>query len=129
MKNYIELKTVKCVDTWPPPPLHKIFPKWYLQSYLLGVPTLAIGYRNYHNKVTDITRKSIREVLRDTRKHVPGFDPAVCLGRAHATFSSLLEYFQSLEQPVSAQDIFELRVDANGDAWVAPPTNSPNFAA
>jgi len=96
---------------------------------LLGVPTLAIGYRNYYNKVTSITRKSTREILREARKHVPGFDPAVSLGRAHAIFSALLECFRSLGQSVSAQDVFELHVDANGDTWVIPPANSQNFAA
>jgi len=128
LKNYIELKTIKCVDCWRSPPYHQIFPKWYLQSYLLGVQTLAIGYRNYHNIVTSLSRKSIREILREARKHVPGFDPAVSLGRPHAIFSALLEYFRSLGRSVSAQDVFELHIGANGDAWITPPTTSPNFA-
>ena len=103
-----------------------MLPKWYLQSYLLGVPTLAIGYRNYRNQVFSIRQKTTREVLRETQKYIPGFDPAINLGRAHAVLSALLGYFRSLGQSVSDRDEFELHVDTNGDAWLTSLTNS-NF--
>ena len=120
LENYIELKTAKNTDSQSPPSNHQIFVKSYLQSYLLGVPTLAIGYRNYREQVFSIRRKSTQQVLRDTQQYVPGFDPAVSLGRAHAILSALLEYFRSLGRSVSARDTFELHVDADGSAWVTP---------
>lgn len=129
LKDYIELKTAKKTDRWSPPNRYaELFPKWYMQSYLLGVPALAIGYRNFKNHVFTIKRKPIEEVLLDARKCVPGFDPAVNLGRAHAILSALLEHFRSLGKSVSAQDRFELHIDANGDAWVTSPTNSSSLA-
>jgi hypothetical protein len=118
LENYVELKTTKGDFRY----YKQTFPKYYLQSYLLGVPVLAIGYRNYRNQVFSVRQKSTREVLREAQKHVPEFDPAVSLGRAHAILSALLEYFHSLGQSVSAQDAFELCVDADGSAWVTPLT-------
>lgn len=130
LENYLELKTAKRTSFQSPPnPDHQMFPKWYLQSYLLGVPALAIGYRNYREQVFSIKRESTREILRDTQKCVPGFDPSLSLGRAHAILSALLEYFRSLGwSAVSAQDTFELHVDANGDAWIISSTDCSNFA-
>lgn len=128
LEDYIELKTAK---TDPRSPLHRCtekFPKWYMQSYLLGVPALAVGYRNFKNHVLTIRQKPITEVLLDAQRYVPGFDPAVNLGRVHAILSALLEYFRSLGQSVSAQDRFELRIDTDGDAWVTSLTNSSNLA-
>ena len=127
LENYIELKTAKNADCQSTPSHHQRFVKSYLQSYLLGVPTLAIGYRNYREQVYSIKQKSTRQVLRDTQKYVPGFNPAICLGRAHAILSALLEYFYSLGGSVSAQDVFNLRIDAEGNAWVTSLTNSSAF--
>ena len=129
LENYIELKTAyKKVDSLYPPRCEKLFPKWYLQSYLLGVPVLAVGYRNTRNHVYSIKRKHIKEVLREAQKYNPTFDCAVSLGRVHAIFSALLEHFRSLGQSVSAQDRFELHVYENGDALVEPsPTNPSKF--
>lgn len=127
LKDYIELKTAKTDPRFPPDYCTNKFPKWYMQSYLLGVPALAVGYRNFKNHVFTIKRKPIKEVLQDAQKYVPEFDPAVNLGRAHAILSTLLEHFRSLGQSVSAQDRFELRVDANGDAWITCLTNPSNL--
>jgi len=118
----MELKTTKNADIQSPP-CPQMLVKSYLQSYLLGVPTLAIGYRNYREQVVSIRRKSTQQILRDARECVPGFDPAINLGRAHAILSVLLRYSRSLRRPVSAQDAFELRVHANGSAWVTSLTN------
>jgi len=126
--DYIELKTSKTDPRFPPDRQTGKFPRWYMQSYLLGVPLLAVGYRNFKNHVFTVKRKPVEEVLRDAQKYVPDFDPAVSLGRAHAILSALLEHFRSLGQSISAEDRFELRVDANGDAWVTSLTNSSNLA-
>lgn len=131
VQDYIELKTIKRTDQrLPPCRSNELFPKWYLQSYLLGIRVLEVGYRNFRNHVFSIVQKSIKEVLRDAQKYAPSFDPAVDLGRAHAILSALLVYFRALGPSVSAQDRFELRVDANGDAWLTPVTLDPlNLAA
>ena len=128
LKDYIELKTSKIDPRFPPDRRNGRLPRWYMQSYLLGVSTLAVGYRNFRNHVFNVRRKPIEEVLRDAQKYVPEFDPAVSLGRAHAILSALLEHFRSLGQSISAQDRFELRVDASGDAWVTSLTSSSNLA-
>jgi len=128
LENYIELKTAKSADSQSPPSHCRVFVKYYLQSYLLGVPTLAIGYRDYREKVFSIKQKSTQQVLRDAQRYVPGFDPDVSLGRAHAILSALLEYFRSMGRSVSAKDTFELRVDADGSAWVTSLAKSSTFA-
>ena len=130
MKDYIELKTVKKVD-WRPPSARfdVLFPKWYMQSHLLGVQVLQIGYRDFKNHVIDIARKPIQQFLQEAQKYAPSFDPAVNMGRVQAILSALLVYFRDLGPSVSAQDRFVLRVDANGDAWITSPSDSPNLAA
>lgn len=128
LKDYIELKTVKGTDPRFPGRCAERLSKWYMQSYLLGVPMLAVGYRDFRNHVFDIKRKPIKEILRDAQKCAPEFDPAVNLGRAYDILFALLEHFRFLGQSVSAQDTFELRIDANGDAWVTSLTNFSTFA-
>jgi hypothetical protein len=119
VKDYIELKTVKKVDYMRQPPrCDRLFPKWYLQSYLLGVQVMEIGYRNFRNQVYRIVRKPVKEMLRDAQKSAPLFDPDVDMGRVHAILSALLVYFRAPGRFVSAQDRFELRVDADGDVWM-----------
>ena len=125
LQDYIELKTMK-TGRFLSQRRTELFPRWYIQSYLLGVPELAVGYRNFRNHVFAITRKPINEVLRDARQCAPEFDPAVSMGRVHTILSALLDHFRSLGPSVSAQDRFELHVDANGDAWVTSPKNPSN---
>ena len=96
---------------------------------MLGVQVLQIGYRNFENRVFGIVRKPIQQLLREAQKYAPSFDPAVDMGRVHSILSSLLVYFRDLGPFVSAQDRFVLRVDANGDAWISPSSESPNLAA
>lgn len=133
VEDYIELKTVKTVDRrWlGPHPRHSdnLLPKWYMQSYLLGIQVLEIGYRNFRDHVFNIVRKPIKEVLQDAQKSIPSFDPAVPLGRVHAILSALLVHFRAPGQSVSAQDRFELYVEANGDAWITSATGPSNLAA
>lgn len=124
VRDYIELKTVKRADRWNPPShFNNLLPKWYLQSHLLGIKVLEIGYRNFKDHVFNIARKTVKEVLRDAQRCVPSFDPAVDLGRAHAILSTLLTHFHALGSSVSAQDRFELCVGANGDAWITSATD------
>ena len=129
MKDYIELKTIKFDRRFPPGLAVKSFPRWYIQSHLLGIQVLQIGYRDSRNNVSGIVRKSTKEFLREAQKYSPSFDPAVDMGRVYAILTALLAYFRALGPSISAQDIFELRVDANGDAWIASPTNSSNLVA
>ena len=112
LNDYIELKTVRKLKR-----RHraKLFANWYLQSYLLGVPTLAIGYRKSAYKVSRIDVKSIEEVCQDAQKYSPTFTPAQALGRAHAILSSLLEYLRPRGETVSAK----LRVNAKGGVWLS----------
>ncbi|KAF9780000.1 hypothetical protein BJ322DRAFT_1084144 [Thelephora terrestris] len=130
MEDYIELKTVKKPDQRRPPGRsNELFPKWYMQSHLLGVQVLQIGYRDFKNRVFGIVRKPIKQLLREAQKYAPSFDPAVDMGRVHAIISALLVHFRGLGPSVSAQDRFVLRVDANGDAWITSDPDSPNLAA
>ena len=129
MEDYIELKTVMKPGPRPPGPSEALFPHWYMQSHLLGVRVLQIGYRNFGNHVVGIVRKPVQQFLREAKKYAPSFDPAVDMGRVHAILSALLAYFRNLGQSVSAQDRFVLRVDANGDAWITSSLDSPNLAA
>lgn len=97
-----------------------------MQSHLLGIKVLEIGYRNFKDHVFCIVRKTVKEVLQDAQKCAPSFDPAVDFGRVHAILSALFMYFRALGPPVSAQDRFELCVDSNGDARIASITDLSN---
>ena len=123
IRDYIELKTVKVPNRLDPPHhLVRLFPKWYIQSYLLGVKTIQIGYRNWEDQVSSVGRKPIKGLLRDAQTHDPSFDPTAKMGRVHHILSALLKYFLNLES-ISAQDKFELYVEADGDAWVFPTSS------
>ena len=80
---------------------------------------MAIGYRNFTNRVFRVDLKPVEEVLQDAQTHVPSFKPAVDMGRVHSILSTILAHFHSPGQSLSAQDKFELRVEANGDVWLA----------
>jgi hypothetical protein len=129
LKDYIELKTVKKPDRRLPVS-DKLLPKWYMQSYMLGVQVLQIGYRDFRNHVFGIVRKPVKDFLRDVQDHAPTFDPDVEMGRVHAILSALSAYFYDLGPSVSAQDRFVLSVGANGNVWItSPAADSPNLAA
>ena len=107
--DYKELKTV-----WRPDvsSCAELLPEWYLQSYLLGVPRLAIGYRESGEVVSRIEEKAIDEVLQDAKRYKM-FNPAGAFGRAHATFSWLQKCHRSLEKTSYANHKFKLRIEAN----------------
>jgi hypothetical protein len=111
--DYIELKTFSASAM-----TKNRYSEWYMQSYLLGVNGLALGERKSSDRVSAIKRMAIEEVLRDAQNQKPGFDPVVKLGRAHAILSALLKYFRSLGQSISAEDEFNIRVYAEGNARV-----------
>jgi len=119
LEDYIELKTTMDSN-------RRALRRWYMQSYLLGVPVLMVGYRHPENPVTvsRIERKTIEEVRLKARKHFPEFDHVSrSLGRAHAILHELLEYFRSLQESkskVSVLSEFELWVDEHCNAWVMP---------
>ena len=117
-KDYIELKTIKKTSYASPSRSDQWFPKWYLQSHLFGTKTMAIGYRNFTNRVFRVDLKPVEEVLQDAQTYVPSFNPAIDMGRVHSILSALLAHFHSPGQFVSTQDKFELRVEANGDVWL-----------
>jgi len=96
-----------------------------MQSYLIGVPMVRVGYRDPPNHVYKITPKPIKEVLEDVQKHDPEFDSAVNLGRAHAILSALLEYLRSVEPSVLAEGSFELHIKKDGEAYVI--MNNPPY--
>lgn len=130
MNDYIELKTVKKSNPGLPPyRAGELFPKWYMQSYLLGVGVLQVGYRNFKNHVFKISRLPVNHVLLDAQRYSPSFKPAADFGRAHAILSALFAYFRDIGPSVSAQDMFVLRVDTNRDVWITSPIDSSNPVA
>ena len=119
LEDYIELKTT--MDSSAGSALQR----WYMQSYLLSVPVLVVGYCRPKNPVmvSRIERKTIEEVRLEARKRFPEFDHVSSLGRAHAILHELLEYFRSLQESkskVSVLSEFELWVDEHCNARVMP---------
>jgi hypothetical protein len=122
VKDYIELKTVKKAEG-----KHKFSNKgmtrWYLQSYLSGVPNLKIGYRNPEGTSCTIEEMLVEGIIQDT----PRINPMFNMGRVHAILFKLFKYFRrGRGQSASDQDRFELRVNAEGDAHItkaAEPTS------
>ncbi|KAF9779987.1 hypothetical protein BJ322DRAFT_1023892 [Thelephora terrestris] len=126
-KDYIGLETLKVPQQWQSqydpdsdvtsnPDCVVLYPKWYLQSYLLGVPTLQIGYRNCNNAVFDIVRRPVKHFLSEVQIHAPMFNLAVDLGRLHGILSALSAYFRTLGRSFPANARFVLEVDVNGNA-------------
>ncbi|KAF9651207.1 hypothetical protein BDM02DRAFT_3184692 [Thelephora ganbajun] len=96
LEHYRELKTQKSRQ-------HKNWPKWYLQSYLLGVPTLILGNRSKNNLLTSIQTMSMEALLAKTVTHSPGFDPTPelltgILGVLPVNFTFILKAAHSFAQ-------------------------------
>ena len=68
------------------------WPKWYLQSYLLGVPTIIVGNRSKRNSLTSVQTMSMERALETVRVKTPNFDPALALGRIHDVLSALIQH-------------------------------------
>jgi len=76
-----------------------------MQSYLLGVPVLVVGYRHPKNPVmvSRIERKTIEKVRLEAKKRYPKFDRVFSLGRAHAILCALLKYLFPLPAEIQVQ--------------------------
>ncbi|KAF9780015.1 hypothetical protein BJ322DRAFT_304951 [Thelephora terrestris] len=127
MKDYIELATHEVPEQWykrnpsvitSNPDCVVLYPKWYLKSYLLGIPTVRIGYRTCDDAVFNIVRKPVKHFLPEVQIHAPMFDPAVDMGRLHDILSALSAYFRALGPSVPDNTGFVLKVDVNGNAKV-----------
>lgn len=96
--------------------------RWYLQSYLAGVPKLVVGYRDDKGAALVLT-ETTKGVRQRALRREERFD-AIRLGRAHGILSKPLEYFRAPERSISGEDEFELRVDEKGGAWITRLENS-----
>ena len=112
MGNYLELKTVfNEADV-------KSFPKWYMQSYLLGVPELRIGYRDSHQRVFHIDEKPVSWLIEDARKRGEPFDPVINMKRVYTILRALWVHFEAHGSDVAMEDGVVLHVSAKwNSAW------------
>ena len=118
LEDYIELKTVKKPEQLQPGLIEALFRRWYIQSYLPGIQTLQIGYRDSENHVADPDRRSIQEFLNDAKKHDRSFDPALNMGRLYTILKELLDYFEGLRLAATVGGRSSLYVNANGVARI-----------
>ena len=106
------------------------WPKWYLQSFLLGVPTLVLGSRSKSNSLTSIEAMSMEDFLRTTMSNSPGFDQALALGRIHSILSALIEYCRTRAAHLyTGCFTCELQIRSQGNAFVSPVTSNPEAEA
>jgi len=121
LENYRELKTQKFRK-------HKNWPKWYLQSFLLGVPTIVLGNRSKHDLLTSMQTMSMEGLLSTTVSNSPGFDQALALGRIHSILSALIEHCRTRAGYLyTGCFTCELQIHSQGNAFVPPV--SPNNEA
>ena len=118
IEDYIELKTVKEPKQLRPDLIGALFRRWYIQSYLPGIQTLQIGYRDSENHVADPDRRSIQEFLDDAKEYDQSFDPAFDMGRLHTILKALLDYFEGLESDATIGHRSVLYINANGVARI-----------
>ncbi|BGP56353.1 decapping endonuclease targeting mRNA [Rhodotorula sphaerocarpa] len=58
--------------------------KHYVQSFLLGVPTVTIGFRTRQGRLASLQSFKTLEIPKLVRGKPHGWDPAVCLASAHS---------------------------------------------
>ena len=104
------------------------FVRCYLQCHLVGVSTLAIGYRKNDKGVEYVEEMTLDDVLLAAQDQERKFDPNVYLARAHGILDVLLGHFRSMKQSVKDNVEFELRIDKRKNATiscVADPQREP----
>ena len=102
------------------------WPKWYLQSFILGVPTLVLGNRSKRNLLTGMQTMSTQQLLATTVSHSPDFDRASALGRIHGVLSAVIEYYWTRAgYQYTGCFTCELQIRSQGGAFVlsVPPDN------
>jgi len=110
--NYLELKAV--VDETDP----KRFPEWYMQSSLLGVPALRIGYRNLEHWVYQIDEKSVDWLIASASDRGKPFDPVINMRRLYTILRTLRNNLERVGSDITTEDNVMLYVNAKGNfAW------------
>ena len=136
LENYRELKTQKVrnhkyVSGYTPffsrsLPLrltitNRNWPKWYLQSYLLGVPTMIVGNRSKRNLLTSVQTMSMERALATSLVNSPDFDPSLALGRIHNILSALIQHCKTRAGYLyTGCFTCELQIRSGGTACVPP---------
>lgn len=106
------------------------WPKWYLQSYLLGVPTLIVGNRSKRNSLTGLQTMSMEVVLATTVSHSPDFKPALALARIHNVLSALIQHCKTRAGYLRTGCFTcELKIRSQGNACVPPVAPNPKTKA
>lgn len=138
LENYRELKTQKFHKhkydrRYPLLPClsrsrfqNRNWPKWYLQSFLLGVPILFLGNRSKRNLLTSTKTMSMEDLLRTTVSNSPDFDRALALGRIHNILSALIEHCRTRAGYLyTGCFTCELQIRSEGNVYVPPvPPNN-----
>jgi len=102
------------------------WPKWYLQSFLIGVPTIVLGNRSKRNLLTSVKTMSMEDLLKTTVSNSPGFDQALALGRIHSVLSALIEHCRTrVAYLYTGCFTCELQIRSQGDAFVPPVASDP----
>jgi RAT1-interacting protein len=80
-QNYIELKTSRIILTDRNKASfrrHKLM-KWWVQSFLVGVPKLICGFRNDDGIVKSLQTFKIADIPKETQVDLTMWQPSVCL--------------------------------------------------
>ena len=92
-----------------------MWPKWYLQSYLLGVPELVFGKRSKGKSLTT-DRMSWEKLLEKAKEEPHNFDSNVALGRIY----EILFRLKADCETKTGDTTCELHINSEGEAWVHP---------
>ncbi|KNE71607.1 hypothetical protein AMAG_16169 [Allomyces macrogynus ATCC 38327] len=91
-RHYVELKTNKCVRT---PGDHRAWRakllRIWAQSFLAGVPTIMVGFRDNDGVLVDVQELSTADLPRMVRGSADAWDPMACLRFAANALEKLRE--------------------------------------
>ncbi|KAJ3353328.1 decapping endonuclease targeting mRNA [Allomyces javanicus] len=91
-RHYVELKTNKCVRT---PGDHRVWRakllRIWAQSFLAGVPTVMVGFRDNAGVLVDVQELSTSDLPRMVRGSADAWDPMACLRFAAGAWEKVRE--------------------------------------
>ncbi|ORZ25307.1 RAI1 like PD-XK nuclease-domain-containing protein [Absidia repens] len=85
LRNYIELKTSRYVENEKQRRTYERFKllKFWAQSFLAGVPTVIVGFRDDDGYIKEVKSLKTLEIPRQVRGRPGMWDPSVCLNFAN----------------------------------------------
>lgn len=118
-QNYIELKTTACIRTDQQQGrfINEKCLKWWVQSFLAGVPTILVGHRNERLWIDRLERLPVERIPRMVREQAQ-WDPNLVLAFGELLLSWLRQLLATLVTGQEGSGYFTMEYDPRRDNYI-----------